>query len=297
MSISAVITTVAGEEKYLPTCLASIKDFVDEIIIVDMSGSAGITKIAKEYHAKIFDHELVNYVEPVRNFGINNATSDWVLILDPDEEIPGSLIKKFNEIIENNEADFVRIPRKNIVFGKALKHSRFWPDYNIRFFKRGKVVWSEIIHGVPETTGKGVDLEGKEEFAITHHHYESIEQFLERMNRYTTIQANLKSKEYKFDWKDLIRKPAAEFLSRFFAGEAYKDGVHGLALSILQAFSENILYLKLWQLEKFGDKPLDLKETLREIDSAKRELNYWQADSEIKMNGGVIPRLRRKLKI
>jgi len=216
--ISAVITTISGEEKYLASCISSVKALVDEIVIVDMSDGSEISKISKKFNAKVFKHDFVNYVEPVRNFGVSKAIGDWILILDPDEEIPKSLIEKLKQISLDINVDYVRIPRRNIVFGKALRHSRWWPDFNIRFFRKGKVSWNEIIHAVPMTEGNGIDLEAKDEYAITHHHYESIDQFIERMNRYTSVQAKLKSKDYKFKSLDLVTKPGAEFLSRFFAG-------------------------------------------------------------------------------
>jgi (heptosyl)LPS beta-1,4-glucosyltransferase len=295
--ISAVITTISGEEKYLNSCLASIKKFADEIVIVDMSGSSEVSKIAKNFKAKVFKHDFVNYVEPVRNFGISKATHEWILILDPDEEITSTLVQRLNEIVQEENIDYVRIPRKNIVFGKALRHSRWWPDYNIRFFKKGKVSWNEVIHSVPMTEGNGIDLEAKDELAIVHHHYESIEQFIERMNRYTTVQAKLKSKDYKFKSMDLISKPSAEFISRFFAAEGYKDGVHGLSLSALQAVSELVMYLKIWQLNKFEEENIHIGQTILEFAKVKREFNYWENDVLVKENGGIIPRIRRKLKV
>ena len=295
--ISVVITAVSGEEKYLALCLASVKNFVDEIVIVDMSDSKSISEIGKKFKAKTYKHDFVNYVEPVRNFGISKATGDWILILDPDEEISSSLKARLKQIIQEENADYVRIPRKNIVFGRALRHSRWWPDYNIRFFKQGKVSWDEIIHSVPMTEGTGMDLEAKDEFAITHHHYENIEQFMERMNRYTSVQAKLMSKDYTFDWKDLITKPSSEFLSRFFAGQGYRDGVHGLALSSLQAYSELVLYLKLWGLQGFKEKNLNMNDVIFEMDRSKSELVYWENDTLVKEGGGILPRIRRKLKI
>ncbi len=299
MKISVVITTIAGEEKYLDSCLNSVKNLVDEIIVVDMSSEGKIKEIANKFKAKVFKHDFVNYVEPVRNFGISKATGDWILILDPDEEISTSLLECLKRIVtdNSNNVDFVRIPRENIVFGKVLEYSRWWPDYNIRFFKKGKVSWDEVIHTVPMTEGNGIDLEAKNEFAITHHHYESIEQFVERMNRYTTVQAKLKAESYSFNPLDLISKPSGEFLSRYFAGAGYKDGVHGLAISSLQAVSELILYLKIWGIQKFEDKNLKVDDIIAELDKTKKEFSYWQNDTKVNENGGIIPRIRRKFKL
>ncbi|OGM77145.1 hypothetical protein A2210_02385 [Candidatus Woesebacteria bacterium RIFOXYA1_FULL_40_18] len=282
--ISAVLNVIDEEIELLPRALASIENLADEIVIVDMTTSPKEVKtIGVRFNARICPHERVNYVELIRNFGIIKATNEWVLILDPDEEIPPTLAKKLKELVKKNEYAYFRIPRKNIVFGKWLRHSRWWPDYNIRFFKKGSVSWSEIIHAVPITSGRGADLPEKEEYAITHHNYQTIEQFLDRMNRYTTVASNMKIKEgYRFIWRDMVQKPSSEFLSRYFAGEGYKDGLHGLTLALLQAFSEIILYIKIWQKEKFLEQAISAKEIENEFGSLMNDVRFWLADMSIK---------------
>lgn len=273
--ISVVINTW-NEEKNLPRALASIRGFADEIVVVDMESTDATVEIAKKAGAKVYLHKPTGYVEPARNFAISKATDDWILVLDADEELPGRLQAKLKKLTEKPTADFYRLPRKNLIFGQWIRHSRWWPDYNIRFFKKGSVVWSEIIHSVPETHGRGQDLPGHESFALVHHHYETISQYLERNDRYATVQAKVKLNEgYKFSWQDLIRKPTGEFLSRFFVGEAYRDGVHGLALSLLQAYTELILYLKIWELGKFKVSTLDTAEIENEFLRAEGELDHW----------------------
>ena len=190
------------------------------------------------------------------------------------------------------------MPRKNIIFGKWIRHSRWWPDYNIRFFKKGHVVWSEVIHSVPETRGKGLDLEADEKNAIVHYHYRSVEQFVERMNNYTGLHAQLLVKDgYKFVWSDLIRKPMNEFLSRYFQGEGYKDGIHGLALAGLQTFSEFVMYLKVWQVEKFRDERFATGELVGEMKKGESDLHYWQANTLLKEGGGIKQRIKRKFRL
>ncbi len=294
--ISTVINVVKEDLEFLPQVLASISDLSGEVIFVDMTEGTEVREIATKFKAKVFKHEFVNYVEPARNFGIDEAEGEWILVLDPDEELSKSLSQKLLELVSADGADYARLPRKNIVFGKTLKHSRWWPDYNIRFFKKGFVFWSNEIHAVPITTGRGIDLEAKEEFAIIHHHYYSIEQYIERMNRYTSIQAK-RLKDRGFDGSLIIRKPVAEFLSRYFAGEGYKDGIHGLALSGLQAFSEFVVYLKVWQLKKFEEKSLSVKEVIETMKDVGRDIHYWQADALVKNGGGILQRVKRKLKL
>lgn len=295
--ISVVINTL-NEEKNLPRALASIKNFADEIVVCDMHSDDKTVEIAKKAGAIIYEHERTGYVEPARNYAIGKAEGDWVLILDADEEISQSLKRELRTITAKPGADFYRIPRKNIIFGKWIKHSRWWPDYNIRFFRKGHVAWSEIIHSVPVTKGKGFDLEAKEENALIHYHYETIEQFVERLNRYTTEHAKLLSKEgHSFNWTDLIKKPANEFLGRYFQGEGYKDGLHGLALSGLQAFSEFVMYLKLWQMRDFKADHADIEETVNEMKEVEADLHYWQSDALLKEVGGLKHRIKRKFRL
>lgn len=295
--ISVVINTL-NEEKNLPRALASIKNFADEVVVVDMKSDDKTVEIAKKAGAKVYEHKRVGYVEPARNFAIKKAKSKWILILDADEELPTSLIKELKEIVKKPRANYYRLPRKNLIFGKWVKHSRWWPDYNIRFFQKGFVSWNEIIHSVPVTQGKGLDLPAKEGLAILHHHYESVEQYIERMNRYTSLHAEgLIDEGYKFSWGDLISRPVAEFLSRYFAGEGYKDGLHGLALAGLQAFSEFVLYLKVWQSEKFKEQNVPLKDVIKNIKKEGSEINYWHADALLKGGGGVVERIKRKFKL
>lgn len=295
--LSLVLNVIPEEINLLPRVLASVRGLADEIVLVDMTGGI-LGKKAKEFDAKIYPHKRVSYVEVARNFGISKATGEWILILDPDEEVSKGLSLSIRKIINKPKADYYRIPRKNIIFGHFMQHSRWWPDYNIRLFKKNHVSWNEVIHMVPMTQGVGAEIEAKENLAIMHHHYDSIEQFVERMNRYTSVHAEARNREgYKFKWQDLIEKPSKEFLSRYFFGEGYKDGVHGLALSALQALSELVLYLKVWQIEKFREETPKLNDVIKIMGDEEKESHFWQADASYKTSGRFVDRLKRKFKI
>ena len=296
--LSVVINTL-NEEKNLPRAIASVAKIAAEIVVVDMKSDDKTQEIAKNLGAKVYEHERTNYVEPARNYAISKALGDWIFILDADEEITASLREEILEVVNNPQsADFYYIPRKNIIFGKWIKHSRWWPDLNIRLFKKGNVSWSEKIHSVPFTKGKGDELKALEDLAIIHYNYRSISQYVERLNRYSSIQAKERVKEgYVFKWDDLIKKPAGEFFGRYFKGEGYKDGLHGLALSLLQAFSELVVILKTWELAGFREASLKVSDVKPVLDQFERDLNYWQADSLYEETKSPIERIKRKLRI
>jgi len=102
---------------------------------------------------------------------------------------------------------------------------------------------------------------------------------------------------YKLDWSDLVHKPVNEFLSRYFQGEGYKDGLHGLALAALQAFSEFVMYLKIWQLGNFREEHVDIEEVVNELKESESDIHYWESDSLLKEVGGLKHRIKRKLKL
>lgn len=295
--ISVVINTL-NEEENVARAIKSAEKFADEVVVVDMHSDDKTVDIAKRLRAKVYSHERTGYVEPARNFAISKTAGEWVFILDADEEVPGTLAKRLIKISEKPDADYYAIPRKNIIFGKWMKYSRWWPDYNIRFFKKGKVEWDNHIHSVPITQGKGADMEASVETAIKHYHYTSVEQYVDRMNRYTTIQAKeLYKNNNVFTWRDLIKKPTAEFVSRYFASSGYNDGLHGLVLAGLQSLSEMVLYIKLWQYYKFKKHDISPLKVVGAIRESQKEINYWNADTLVKETGSAIELVRRKLRI
>lgn len=297
VKISVVINTFQEEENIAKAIKSALK-IADEIVVVDTHSTDKTVEIAKSLGAIVYLHDHPGYVEPVRNFAISKTKGEWIFILDADERISDSLAKRIKKEVTDSKADYYTIPRKNIIFGKWIKNSRWWPDYNVRLFKKGHVNWVAQIHGVPETEGLGADLEAKESFALVHYHYTTLEQYISRLNRYTSIQAkNLVDDGYKFTWTDVITKPANEFFSRYFAGKGYRDGLHGLALCLLQAFSELVLYLKIWQAQGFTEANPGLTEVVAQITKAQKELNYWKSDSLVSESGGIKHKIKRKLKL
>jgi len=273
--ISAVIN-VRNEAEKLDKCLKSLKNFADEIIVVDMQSNDGSDKIAIKYGAKLYSYKPVKYVEPARNFALSKATGKWIILLDPDEYLPKTLKRELKKITLRHNVDFVRIPRKNIILGKWFRHSNWWPDYLIRFFKKGSVTWNKEIHSLPETKGNGITLLDAENLAIRHLNYDSVTQFVQRALRYSSIQADeLDKSGTKIKMSDFLLKPVQEFNSRFFRAYGYKDGIHGLVFSLLQAFAIFMIYAKLWEKQGATEKIVSKDSFVSASLEAGYEYSYW----------------------
>jgi (heptosyl)LPS beta-1,4-glucosyltransferase len=219
-----------------------------------------------------------------------------VIILDADEELSEGLKLYLKNEIKNPKFDYYKIPRKNIIFGKWMKHSGWWPDLNIRFFKKDSVVWNNNIHSVPSTKGNGLDLPQLPELSIKHRHYSSVEEYITRMNKYTTIQAKeLNKKGIEFKWKDVLYKPSAEFLRRYFAEQGYKDGLHGLTLALLQVLSELVVYVKLWQKQDFRKRKISETDVYNELIIISKDFNWWNFTAKINDSSNIFSKLWLKI--
>jgi (heptosyl)LPS beta-1,4-glucosyltransferase len=278
-NISAVIV-VKDNPVHLSKVISSIEDLVKEIIIVDI----GIDNVLKDELKKneiIKIIEIKNdvpYVELIREKTKDFAQSEYVFFLDPDEIVPHGLKILIREKLDSY--DYFKIPRKNIIFGRWIQHSRWWPDYQVRLFKKDKVIWPKIIHRQPKVTGNGYQIETKEELALLHHNYQNIDEYLSKFRRYAKYEA----KEIFDSKKDLtfsnaIKKVLNEFISRYFAAEGYKDGSQGLVLAFLQMFYYLIVYFYYLEMKKFK-----IEGKIKEEEFFKKGLKetlYWKKEKNL----------------
>src|SRR3989344_3422172 len=156
--VLCVVITAWNEAKNLPRVVASVKSLADEIVVVDTQSTDNTAQVAKNLGCRVYSHAFPGIVEPVRNFSISKAKGDWLLLLDADEEIPPALADAISKAISGSQADYFRLPRKNLIFGRWITSSHWWPDYVYRLFKKGFVVWDNAIHSLPQTRGKGLDF-------------------------------------------------------------------------------------------------------------------------------------------
>ena len=170
-----------------------------------------------------------------KNFGFPSK-NDWILSLDADERISPELAKEIQSSIINHKSsvDGYWIPRKNIIFGKWIEHTGWYPDYQFRLFKKGKGKFEEKhVHEMIKLEGEA----GKLESPIIHYNYENISHFLKKTLLYTENEANqLTEKGYNFSWQDSVRFPTKEFVSRFLQEKVTKTAFMALCFLCLWHF-------------------------------------------------------------
>ncbi len=290
MSISAVLNTKNAEQT-LEKTLRSLS-FVDEIIVADMKSSDNTRKIAFQFGAVVVPVPDSTHVEPARNAAIAAATSDWILVIDADETVPKTLAAQLTELSQST-TEFVayEIPRKNILFDAWIQHAGWWPDYILRFFKKGSVTWSDQIHSKPVVRGSIGSLPAEENTALIHENYQTIDQFLQKLTRYTSVEAETRTTKSVYPLSAFKN----EFFRRYFAEQGNKDGAHGMAVSLLQSFYEVVVSLKQWEHAGFPKTKMADTTAAWQL---QKELVYWLATEKIQNSSGVTAlywRVRRKL--
>ena len=258
--ISAVINT-RNEERNIRYCLETLQ-WCDEIIVVDMESEDKTVEIAKEYTDKIFNHPKVLAFDIARKYAVEKATGDWILLIDADEMVPKSLALILKEIALKNQVDIVEISFRHYIMGEWIRHSGWGYTPLPRFFKRGKIVFYETIHNYMKKTDSAITfrVEPQNENYLFHFNYTDSTHFIEKLNRYTSIEAcQFYEQEVRFSYCRLIKAAVLEFYSRFIEMRGYKDGFRGFALSLMMSFYRVLSYIKLWEKYEYKEEPVKEK--------------------------------------
>lgn len=299
MAKLSVVISAHNEEKNIKDCLESANQLGDEIILIDNNSTDKTQEIGREYGAKIYTQPNNLMLNINKNFGFEKASGDWILNLDADERVTPELRDEIVASIKDqvSSVDGYWIPRKNIIFGKWIQHSLWSPDEQLRLFRKGKGRFPEKhIHEALEINGSTGHLKNP----LTHLNYASVSQFLYKLDKiYTENETDvfLRSGK-KLKWTDAITWPVEDFLKTFFAQKGYKDGLHGLVLSLLQAFYAEIVFAKIWEKQGFWEPKEEdfLKKVEGEFAKTKKDLNYWFSETYLEETKNPFRKLLLKIK-
>lgn len=243
--ISITIITL-NEEQNVRTCLESVR-WADEILVSDSGSGDKTVEICKEYGAKVFNDEWLGFGKQ-KNLIAGRARNNWILNIDADERITSDLRKEIEDVFNNGGCDGYNIPRKNFFGDKWIKHCGWYPDYNLRLYKKDKAQFNERnVHEAVQVDGKIGCLKNP----LEHHTYKDVSDYLKRMDRYSTLAAEEMSKNGKSaGLSDLIFRPCFTFFKMFFLQKGFLEGYNGIILSGLYAAYTFSKYAKLWEMSK-----------------------------------------------
>jgi len=250
--LSVAIATF-NEEKNIGRCLASVKDWVDEIIIVDGTSTDKTIEIAKRYGAKVevTDNPPIFHINKQK--AIDKCRGKWILQLDADEEVSQGLKKEILEIVKRgSKFSAFWIKRSNFFLSSWLKKGGQYPDPVIRFFKKGKAFLPcKSVHEQMEVKGEIGWLEND----LIHYVYPNFSRYLAHSNAYTSLTAQeLKNQKEKFTLashlKYFLVKPLTTFSNIYFRHKGFQDGFAGFVFALFSALHFPVAYIKYWELDK-----------------------------------------------
>jgi glycosyltransferase involved in cell wall biosynthesis len=239
--LSVTVITL-NEASHIQACLASAA-WADELLVVDSGSSDGTAELARAAGARVVVRDWPGYAAQ-KNFAAGEAAHDWILSLDADERVTPALAAEVRAVLRGEpEPPGYRIPRVTFHLGRWIRHTDWYPDYQLRLYDRRRARWKpRRVHESVETDGPpdylGADLE--------HYAYRDEAHHRATMDRYTTLAAEeMHAGGRRAGLMSVTLHPAAAFLRNFVLRAGFLDGRPGLRISAMNA---RYVYLKFAKL-------------------------------------------------
>ncbi len=242
--LSAVVIT-RNEERNIERCLKSLQ-FADELVVVDALSEDRTVAIATGLGARVIHREWPGFADQ-KQFAIDQAEGEWVLLVDADEEVTEALAAEIEVALADGpgESGF-RIERKNQFLGKWIDHGPWADDFQIRLFRK------ERGHIARRPVHEGVHIDGEPgtlRSPLNHYTHQTLSESFRRLNVYTTLEAAERVSRRKIRVFDVIVPPTGVFL-RYYFGGCWMAGMRGFLLAATTAMYKSILYLKILLLQR-----------------------------------------------
>ncbi len=246
--LSAVIISYNEEEK-IETMLRSVKPVADEIVVMDAFSSDATPEICRRYTDRFLQRTWQGYRNQ-KQCVTEQASHDWVLSLDSDEAVSPELGKELLSWKQKNENGHrgYYLPRKTLFLGRWIQHTTWYPDWQLRLFRRSCGRWEGgRIHESFRVLGPT----GRFQSHLYHYSYATLSEYLHQLETFSSLAAaDYLDQGVKARWAHLLLHPPAVWGKNYLLRLGFLDGVPGLAVSTLSAISTFFKFLTLWELER-----------------------------------------------
>ncbi len=244
-TIAAVIIT-KDEEHNIADCLESVR-WADELVVVDAESRDRTVELATRYTPRVFVRPWAGY-GPQKNFAIDQAGAEWILVVDADERVTDGLRREIQALLAAGppaDAGGYEIPRRNFFYGKWIQGGGLFPDYQMRLFRKTAGRYDDVrLHENFTLTGGRLRL--REPF--DHYSMPTVNHHIRKMMRYTTLGAEekLKRTSHISGWV-IATHHLGTMLKTLFVRGGYRDGVHGLVVAMFAGLHTFVKYAKAWE--------------------------------------------------
>jgi glycosyltransferase involved in cell wall biosynthesis len=246
----AVILTY-NEQKHVGACIDSVA-WCDQVLVFDSFSTDQTCEIARDKGAALLQHPFKGYgsQRQAAMDALGASASRWILFVDADERVTPELAGEIRErIAQRGDEVGWWIPRHNYIFGRLTLHTGWYPDYQLRLMRADRSRWDpeREVHELPILDGPVGHLEN----VLIHYNYDSLRLFIAKQERYVEFDARIldQAGERVKPWSPFWM-PIRHFKWRFVDLEGYRDGLHGLWLSVLMSYYEGKKYARLARLRR-----------------------------------------------
>ena len=245
IKISAVIITF-NEAHSIERTLKSL-DFCDEIVVADSGSTDATIAVCEKYKCRVFTRPFDGY-GPYKQFAVSKASNDWVLSVDTDEVVSGALKREIASLFSAGDppAQGYYIPRTLVFLGRLLRFGGEYRKKHLRLFNRNAGAFTdEKVHEKVCVSGKTASLKNQ----ILHYSYDSIRDYFEKFNKYTTAAAqSLFEKRKKVSAFSVIARFPLTFIKIYIIKGCFLDGYAGIVWSLFSSLYPVVKFAKLREL-------------------------------------------------
>lgn len=244
LPVSVTVLT-KNEAANLGGCLDSLK-WAAQVVVVDSQSTDKTVAIARAKGAEVYVNPWPGYTAQ-RNFALSKCKQPWVLSVDADERVAPDLQEGIRALLAAGpERAGYRVREVNEYFGRWLRYGGIYPGEHMVFYRREGAVYQSGNADVHE--GVRIQDPGRVRGHLIHHAYPSIELALDKLNGYTTVEAQgrLKSGK-KGHWAGILIKPPHRFLRNYLAKGGWRDGMQGFLYCFLTGYYTFMFNLKIWE--------------------------------------------------
>ncbi len=242
------IVTCYNEESVIRDCLESLR-FADEILLVDSFSTDRTLELARPRVTRVLQHEYVNPAAQ-KNWAIPQAAHPWVLILDSDERATPELAAEIREILESPRHDGYWIRRKNFFWNKEIRHGVWKNDKVLRLFRRDVGRYQDKqVHEEIEMAGPVGECRAR----LLHYSFRSLDDFLRKVNRYSTWgAADADRRGARSSAGRILIHAFSHFTKSYFLKKGFLDGAEGLIIAFMDSYAAFLKYAKLYERQRRG---------------------------------------------
>jgi glycosyltransferase involved in cell wall biosynthesis len=249
LSLSAVVVAQDEEDRIAP-CIASVRGFCDEVLVVDGGSSDRTRDVAEEAGARVVSRPFDDFARQ-HEFARTEARGLYVLSLDADERASDDLARAARPAMERGAAAYA-LPFRNHFRGVWLRHGGFHPDFHLRLFRKDLCRYdlSRAVHEKLIVEGPVERLEAP----VLHYTCSSLAQCIAKMDRYgeRAAQSLFAQGRRGAAWEIALR-PLWRFVRGYFLRAGFLDGAAGAAMAWVRAYEAYVRYARLWELGRFPE--------------------------------------------